>query len=247
MTPSDTPVLRFESIDSTNEEALRRLASGLIAPFWIVSEVQTRGRGRAGRQWKSPGGNLYATLAVTLKVSAATATQLSFVAGLAAHDAASAFLSQDKASRLRLKWPNDLMLDGAKLAGLLLESVTVADGLAVILGIGINVAAPPADTGRSVASLALSPSSVEDVFESLADALERRIAEWNEGRGFPAIREAWLARALALNETISVNLNSSIIRGRFSGVDDNGALKLTTEAGVVMTVTAGDIYPDALR
>ncbi|ADP72813.1 biotin/acetyl-CoA-carboxylase ligase [Rhodomicrobium vannielii ATCC 17100] len=245
----EIPVLRFDSIDSTNEEALRQLAAEADLPLWIVARTQTKGRGRAGRSWQSPEGNVYATLLLKTAVSAATATQLSFVAGLAAHDAAAAHLSPNEAARLRLKWPNDLMLGRAKLAGNLLESISLARnrGLAVVLGVGMNVAALPDDTGRDVASLGLAPSSVEAVFASLARAFDIWLARWNEGRGFPAIREAWLSRALALNETISVNLNNSIIRGRFCGVDDTGALKLTTEAGVVMTVTAGDIYPDALR
>ncbi|MBT3070403.1 biotin--[acetyl-CoA-carboxylase] ligase [Rhodomicrobium sp. Az07] len=249
MTLPDIPVLRFDSIDSTNEEALRQLAGGARLPFWIVARTQTKGRGRAGRSWQSPAGNVYATLVLKTGASAATATQLSFVAGLAAYDAAAAHLAPDEASRLRLKWPNDLMLGRAKLAGNLLESISLAEdrSLAVVLGVGMNVAAPPADTGREVASLGLVSSSVEAVFASLARAFDIRLARWDEGRGFPAIREAWLSRALALNEKISVNLNNSIIRGRFCGVDDTGALMLTTEAGVVMTVTAGDIYLDALR
>jgi len=249
MTFRDTPIHRFESLDSTNEEALRQLAAGAEPPFWIVARAQTKGRGRAGRSWQSPEGNLYATLVLKTAASAATSTQLSFVAGLAAHDAAAAHLSADDATRLKLKWPNDLMLGNAKLAGNLLESVSLPGGrgLAVVLGVGMNVAAPPSDTGRDVASLNIAPTHVDAVFASLAGALYDWIARWDEGRGFPAVRDAWLARALALNEPISVNLNNSIIRGRFCGVDNTGALQLETDVGVVMTVTAGDIYPDALR
>ena len=140
------------------------------------------------------------------------------------------------------------MLGAAKLAGILLESLPSpkGNGLAVILGMGINVTHAPADTERAVANLGLEPSAVAEVFASLAAALDTWLARWDEGRGFPAIREAWLARALALNEPISVNLNGSAIRGRFRGVDAAGALQLETEPGVVITVTAGDIYPDAL-
>jgi BirA family biotin operon repressor/biotin-[acetyl-CoA-carboxylase] ligase len=242
------PVLRFESLDSTNEEALRQLAAGAAPPLWIVADEQSRGRGRGGRRWNSPKGNLYATLLIETGVSAAVATQLSFVAALAAHDAIATHLRSGQISRLRLKWPNDVMLDGAKLAGLLLESLASpkGKGLAVILGVGINVSFAPPITDRAAATLGLDPSAVPQVFASLAAALETWLQWWDEGRGFPAVRQAWLSRALALNEPISVNLNGAAVRGKFRGVDAGGALQLETEPGVVITVTAGDIYPDAL-
>ncbi len=170
------------------------------------------------------------------------------MAALAAHDAIATYLPSGQLSRLRLKWPNDVMLDGKKLAGLLLESIASSKGkgLAVILGIGVNVSFAPSIADRAAATLGLDPAAVGQVFASLAAALETWLKWWDEGRGFPAIREAWLSRALALNEPISVNLNGAAVRGRFRGVDAAGALQLEIEPGVVITVTAGDIYPDAL-
>ena len=245
---ADIPVLRFASLDSTNEEAVRRLAARERTPFWIVADEQTRGRGRSGRRWQSPAGNLYATLVIETRVSASVATQLSFVAGLAVHDAVAAHLPADQLPRLRLKWPNDVMFGAAKLAGILLESLPSPKrkGLTVILGMGINVAFAPTETERAVASLGLEPADVPRVFAKLASALETWLARWDEGRNFPAIREEWLGRALSLNESISVNLNASAIRGKFRGVDAAGALQLETKPGVVVTVNSGDIYPDAL-
>jgi BirA family biotin operon repressor/biotin-[acetyl-CoA-carboxylase] ligase len=139
------------------------------------------------------------------------------------------------------------MLGAAKLAGILLESVAspTGKGLAVILGMGVNVSHAPPDAERAVASLELDASAVPQVFASLAASLSEWLGRWDEGRGFPAIREAWLGRALSLNESISVNLNGAAIRGRFRGVDAAGALQLETKPGVVITVTAGDIYPEA--
>ncbi len=245
---ADIPVLRFESLNSTNEEALRRLAAGERTPFWVVADEQTRGRGRSGRRWQSPAGNLYTTLVIETSVSAAVATQLSFVAALAVHEATAAHLAADQRPRLRLKWPNDVMLGSAKLAGILLESLTPPKekNLAVILGIGVNVTHAPTGIERAATNLGLQASAVSQVFASLAASFDVWLARWDEGRGFPAIREAWLARALALNDPISVNLNGTTIRGRFRGVDGAGALQLETKPGVVITVTAGDIYPDAL-
>jgi BirA family transcriptional regulator, biotin operon repressor / biotin---[acetyl-CoA-carboxylase] ligase len=244
---ADIPVLRFESLDSTNEEALRRLAARVRTPLWIVADEQTKGRGRSGRHWQSPAGNLYASLVIETGVSASVATQLSLVAGLAVHETVAARLPAAQRPRLRLKWPNDVILGGAKLAGILLESVASpkGKGLAVILGMGINVSHAPLETERAVASLGLEASAVPQVFASLAAALSEWLKRWDDGRGFASIREAWLGQALSLNESISVNLNGSAIRGRFRGVDAAGALQLETRPGVVITVTAGDIYPDA--
>jgi BirA family transcriptional regulator, biotin operon repressor / biotin---[acetyl-CoA-carboxylase] ligase len=244
----EIPVLRFESLDSTNEEAQRQFSAGAALPLWIVADEQFRGRGRSGRSWTSPKGNLYTTLLIETRVSPAIATQLSFVSALAAHDAVAALLPAEKIRQLRLKWPNDVMLNGAKLAGVLLESMNKpqGEGLAVALGVGVNVSHAPANENRAVASLGLDATAVPDVFRALASAFEKRLAQWDEGRSFPRVREAWLDRALALNESISVNLNGTAIRGKFLGVDAAGTLQLETEPGVVITVTAGDIYPDAL-
>jgi BirA family transcriptional regulator, biotin operon repressor / biotin---[acetyl-CoA-carboxylase] ligase len=239
-------ILRFEILDSTNEEAIRQLASGCETPLWIVAEEQTRGRGRGGRRWHSPKGNLYATLLLKARVTAAVATQLSFVAGLATYDAAASHLSPAALPALRLKWPNDVMLGGAKLAGVLLESLAAPkdDGLAVVLGIGINVSHLPPEAGRPVASLGLELAEVDHVFQSLGASLDGWLARWDDGRTFADIREVWLSRALALHEPISVNLNGSAIRGRFRGLDSAGALQLEIEQGVVITITAGDMYPE---
>jgi BirA family biotin operon repressor/biotin-[acetyl-CoA-carboxylase] ligase len=244
--PDGYAVLSLRSVDSTSDEALRHLNAGCETPLWVVADEQTQGRGRSGRVWHSPPGNLYASLLVTLRISPAAATQLSFVAGLAAHEAIARFLPIERRSALKLKWPNDVLCGGAKLAGILLESLTAPNGqdLAVILGIGINVAHAPSGTGREVTSLGLPRSSIPEVFNALAACCVRWLGVWNEGGGFPAIREAWLERAFALDEPISVNLNGTVIQGKFCGIDFGGALQLETHPGVVMRVTAGDIYPD---
>ncbi len=244
--PDSQSVVCLRSVDSTSDEALRRLSAGCQTPLWIVAEEQTKGRGRSGRVWHSPPGNLYASLLLTSKVSVATATQLSFVAGIAALEAIAGVLPPARRGALKLKWPNDVLCDKAKLAGILLESLKApnGDGLAVILGIGINVSSAPSGTDRGVTSLELPPSAIPEVFNALAASCVHWLAIWNEGKGFASIREAWLERAFALNEPISVNLNGKVIHGRFCGVDIGGALQLETHPGVVMRITAGDIYPD---
>ncbi len=239
-------VLRLESLDSTNEEALRQLSAGVDSPLWIVAGEQSKGRGRGGRHWLSPKGNLYASLLLRLNVSATIATQLSFVAALAAYDAAASQLITAQIPDLRLKWPNDIMLGGAKLGGILIESLSPPDGygLAVIIGIGINASVAPPVTDRAATALECDPGACARLFETLANAFEIWLNRWDQGRGFADIRQTWLSRAHAAGEPISVNLSGSSIRGRFHGVDQRGALQLETAPGVVVTVNAGDIYPD---
>jgi BirA family transcriptional regulator, biotin operon repressor / biotin---[acetyl-CoA-carboxylase] ligase len=241
------PVLRFQTLDSTNEEALRQLTAGCATPLWILAEQQTHGRGRGGRRWDSPKGNLYATLVIRTAVSASVATQLSFVAGLGTYDAIASHIPAGQRPALQLKWPNDVMLGGGKLAGVLLESLATPHErwLSVLLGIGINISKAPEGAGRPVACLGLSALEVEPVFQSLATCLHSWLAIWDAGKGFAEIRQAWLGKALALNEIIRVHLNGSQLRGRFRGLDQAGSLQLETEPGVVIKITAGDVYLDA--
>lgn len=153
-------------------------------------------------------------------VTASSATQLSFVAALAAYDAIASHLPTDQRSALRLKWPNDVLLEGAKIAGILIESMSgpKGTGVAVAIGIGINVAAAPSHTGRPVAALGSDASIGPAVFEALGRAFETWLARWGEGRGFAGIREAWLARAHVMGERLNVSLNGSSIEGRFHGI-----------------------------
>ncbi len=240
-------VIFFDTIDSTNDEALRQAGAGAKSPLWIVARAQTKGRGRGGRKWQSPKGNLYASLLLHLTVSPSTATQLSFVCALAAYEAVSAHVDPSRLQGLRLKWPNDVLLDGAKLAGILIESVAAnGKGLTIIAGIGMNVAAPPAEIGRPVAAIGNPPEACAAIFDSLANAFDTWFARWDMGRGFPKIREAWLARAFAMNEIISVSLNGSPIQGTFrgrssrlSGLKDYRAAPITKQDTIKRMPTTG--------
>ncbi len=226
---------------------MRQLERGCKGPLWIVAGAQSQGRGRGGRRWHSPKGNLYASLLLRLDISAVVATELSFVAALAAYDAIASQLPSEQLGALRLKWPNDVMLAGAKIAGILIESLAspMGSGLAAVVGIGINVSSAPPDTGRAATALRAAPGDCARVFEALAASFETWRGRWNEGKGFASVREAWLARAHVPGEPVSVNLNGSSIRGTFRGVDERGALQLETLAGVVITLNAGDIIPAA--
>ncbi|WP_248308071.1 biotin--[acetyl-CoA-carboxylase] ligase [Bosea sp. AS-1] len=231
-----------DEVASTMEEARRALDQGEPGKLWIVARSQNAGRGRHGRQWGSPAGNLYASLLLTDPCEPALAPQLGFVAGLALHDAAAKLLGP-AAAKLKLKWPNDLLLGGAKMSGLLLEGESRAGRLNVILGCGVNIASCPSDTPYPATYLkALAPeASVEALLTALSDAWAKRFAIWSEPGGFGPIRAAWLERAAFLGETITIRLPEGPLQGRFAGLDPTGRLELEAETGRRL-IDAGDLF-----
>jgi BirA family transcriptional regulator, biotin operon repressor / biotin---[acetyl-CoA-carboxylase] ligase len=240
--PSDSVRhIALESTSSTNAEALARGRDGERGLLWITSRIQTQGRGRNGRSWISPRGNFYGTLLLTEPCTPAVAPQLAFVAGLAVHDAVAECASQ-LASQLALKWPNDLLLEGKKLAGILIESETTPV-LQIAVGVGVNCNSHPADTLYPATDLAAHGPAVsaETLFTALAQTMQRRLGQWEKGAGFARIRADWLARAVGLGETINVRLPEREFSGRFEGLDEAGRL-LVQESGRITTVTAGDVF-----
>jgi BirA family biotin operon repressor/biotin-[acetyl-CoA-carboxylase] ligase len=233
--------IALESTGSTNAEALARARDGELGPLWITACIQTQGRGRNGRSWISPLGNLYGTLLLTDPCTPAVASQLALVAGLAVHDAVAECAPQ-LASQLALKWPNDLLLEGKKLAGVLMESETTPV-LQIAVGVGVNCSSHPADTLYPATDLAAHAAAVsaQTLFTALAQTLPRRLAHWEKGAGFARIRADWLARAAGLGETIKVRLPEREFSGRFEGLDAAGRL-LVQESGRITTVTAGDVF-----
>jgi BirA family biotin operon repressor/biotin-[acetyl-CoA-carboxylase] ligase len=231
-----------DEVASTMEEARRALDQGDAGRLWIVARQQNAGRGRHGRQWGSPPGNLYASLLLVAPCEPAVAPQLGFVAGLALHDAASRVLGPAGAG-LKLKWPNDLLLDRAKTAGLLLEGESRAGRLNVIIGIGVNVASHPEGTPYPAAFLKQREpqASVEALLAALSDAWLDRFSTWSLPGGFGPIREAWLERAAFLGETITIRLPEGPVSGIFAGLDATGRLLLDTESGR-RTIDAGDLF-----
>ena len=243
--PSGYRLAFHDTIDSTNAEALRLAAEGEHGGLWIWAGAQAAGRGRAGRSWTSPAGNLHASLLLRPRVPLATALQLSLLAGVAAHDAVSALAAGAGVTlELRLKWPNDILLDDAKLGGILLESRAgrQADTPAVVIGTGLNLARAPGDLSRPVASLADTGIAVEpaQAFAALAWATAEWLAHWHEGASFEFIRAAWLERAKPIGGPISVRLGVDLISGTFLGIDEIGALRLATTSGE-RRITAGDV------
>lgn len=238
---NDRGLLRLPSVDSTNAEALRRAAAGERGPLWILADVQTAGRGRAGRSWVSEPGNLHASLLVTLSAPAPKAYQLSLVTGVAVYDAIRNAM-QPAPAALRLKWPNDILIGAEKAGGILIESTSSAAGLCAVVGIGIDIARTPPSLDRPATHLAAHGAcpAPDELLAHIAAAAEDWLATWDEGRGFDAIRNAWLKRAHPIGERMSIDTGAERIAGAFHGLDDDGALVLDTEAGA-RRFTFGDV------
>lgn len=238
-------IVHFESIDSTNAEAHRRAGKGERGPLWIIADRQTAGRGRLGRGWVSEPGNLYATHLFTIAATPAAASQVSFVASLAVYDMAAKFVEPAAAQVLKLKWPNDVLLGGAKFSGLLPETVH-QDGtgrITLALGCGINLAHAPDEARYPVTALARHGAKVtpREALDRLDAALTHWLAIWREGRGFDAIRTAWLARAAHLGCEMIARQNDTEILGRFEGLQADGAMILTLPDGGRRTIHAGEV------
>jgi len=244
---ASTRVEILEDTDSTNAEARRRAEAGRLDPVWIVARRQTAGRGRRGRAWASVSGNLHATGLYHLNASPAEAAQLSFAAALAAAETVSAALGPD---RVRVKWPNDVLVGGRKIAGLLLESAPVASGgLWLAVGVGINLAWAPDDAERPATSLVAEGGllDVETAAARLSAAFDAWRACW-ASEGFAPIRNAWLARVFGLGEPCEVRLDHETLRGRFADLDADGALRLELRDGGLRSISAGDVFfPAASR
>lgn len=232
------PVIRFAEIDSTNEEARRRAVSGDTSPCWLVTDAQTAGRGRLGRQWSSPQGNLYTTALLPYPRPAAEATVVPFAAGLAVIDAAKA-AGVDTAS-LKLKWPNDVLAGGAKLSGILIETGLLHGKLWMAAGFGVNVEVAPERPDRPTACLCRLPGGQGLTAPRLLAALDlafraRLYSLLNEG--FERVRADWLAHAANIGQPIEVNGQ----KGVMTGLAGDGALVLQLDDGSETHIRAGEI------
>jgi BirA family biotin operon repressor/biotin-[acetyl-CoA-carboxylase] ligase len=240
------PVSWFETIDSTNAEALTKAAAGERGPLFIAAERQSAGRGRRGRSWISESGNLHATLLIADPAPPAVSPQLCFVAALALHDAVLDGCAGLAPTRLKFKWPNDLLLDGAKAAGILIEGMALADNrIAVAIGFGVNCKHHPSDTAFPATDLArsgfdLSPASL---LAKLGMRMEERLKEWGRGEGFSATRAAWLLRAQGIGDEIEVRLPQRNLGGIFESINEQGELVLRRPDGERQAISAGDVFP----
>ncbi len=229
-------ITELAEVGSTNDWLAER-ASTLPDASWVRADVQTGGRGRRGRTWVSQPGNLFASVLVRSQPGEGPAQQLSFVAAVALDRAMVRWVAPE---RLSLKWPNDLLLDGVKCAGILLE----AQGDATIIGFGVNLVDHPADVERPATSLAaagIAPPTAAALCAALAESLATTRAQWGD-YGFASIRTAWLARASGLGQRLEARLGRETPVGRFEDLAADGALLLRLDDGALRVVHAGEVF-----
>jgi BirA family biotin operon repressor/biotin-[acetyl-CoA-carboxylase] ligase len=236
--PDGWTLVALKSVVSTNDEAVRLAEAGAPEGTVVWAREQTGGRGRRGRQWASPFGNLYSSTILRPDCPAARAAGLGFAAALAVADIVPA--GRD----VRLKWPNDVLVDGGKVAGILPESAIGSDGKVehVVMGIGINIGFAPSLPDMRYLGACLG-GTVEAALERLTVALAARLAQWRR-EGFEAVRAEWLAKAGPLGLEVDVRLGEELVRGSFAGMDGEGALLLDTEAGR-RRIVAGELLARA--
>jgi BirA family transcriptional regulator, biotin operon repressor / biotin---[acetyl-CoA-carboxylase] ligase len=243
--PDGFVLCELERVGSTNDEVRRMAEAGAAPGLVVLAGQQTSGRGRHGRAWASPAGNLYASVLLRVDGPLAASAQLSFVAGLALADA----LSRHAPAGIepRLKWPNDVLIGRAKVAGILLESVGKANGAdaaSIIVGTGVNIVSSPPDTPYPATSLveqgfaAITPRALLGAY---LGALDGWLRQWREA-GFAGVRTAWCARGLGLGERIRLRLEREELLGRFVDVTTGGALLLDLEGGGRREIAAGDVF-----
>ena len=234
-------IICLDAVDSTNEEGRRRALTGDTDRLWIVANEQTAGRGRRGRAWISPRGNLYASALILDPCPRPVASQLGFVAGVALVRAARDLGATD----VGLKWPNDLMSYRAKCAGILIEGISLAsDRTACVVGIGVNCAHAPEGLGYATSCLtraggqAVAPG---ELFDRLIERFDDALDEWRAGQAFDRIRAAWLDYAVGLGERIAIQNGRGQREGVFEGIDATGRLLMHSEQGLD-AVQAADVW-----
>lgn len=241
--PDGCTLVSLASVSSTNDEACARARAGAVDGTVVWAREQTAGRGRRGRAWTSPVGNLYTSTILRPECPAGEAAQLSLVAAVALADALAALLPSQ--GGLTCKWPNDILADGQKVAGILLESAgneTAVDW--VVIGCGVNVTSHPADTpypATDLAALAGTAPVLETVLEYYLRHLFAWRDRWRSG-GIAPVRDAWIARAAGLGGAITVRLPDRELHGRFRDLDADGALLLELPDGGQQRITAGDVF-----
>ncbi|MDP3897624.1 MAG: biotin--[acetyl-CoA-carboxylase] ligase [Mesorhizobium sp.] len=231
-------------VGSTNTVALEAARAGDPGNLWVTARRQLSGRGRRGRPWISEEGNLYASLLLVDPAPPARLGTLPLAAALAVYRALKPlFASAPQA--LAIKWPNDILVDGRKINGILLESETLPGGrMAVVIGCGINIAHHPDNPAYPATDLAACgiATTVEAQFSALARAMSAIVTQWNRGFGFAAIREDWLRAARGIGDPVTVNLHDGAISGRFEDIDMEGHLCLLTQEGGRRRISAGDLF-----
>jgi BirA family biotin operon repressor/biotin-[acetyl-CoA-carboxylase] ligase len=232
----------LETVVSTNEEARLRAQAGERGPLWIAAHRQTAGRGRRGRVWQGQAGNLFATGLYTFQAGPGRAAELSFATALAVADVCDEALRDP--ARVKLKWPNDVLVDDRKVSGILLESGQAAGGgLWLAIGVGINLVTSPSDVERPATDLVTAGGDLDRTaaLEVLVRSFEAYRSRWLVD-GFGPIRDAWLARAFGLGQRCEARLANETVSGVFTDLGPDGAMRLDLDAGSRRYISAGDVH-----
>ena len=257
--PSGYQLLHVSQLDSTNQQAMRMAKDGVRQPHWILADEQTAGRGRRGRHWVSPRGNLMTSLYLPTDMTTEQAGQLAFVAGVALAETISHYAAEHRVS---LKWPNDVLVNGAKISGILLETLSgnMANNMAgnmannvgklngLAVGMGVNLAAHPDDTPYPATSLkALTGNAPEPlaILYRLAHHFDK-LLRLHRDFGFAVILTQWRQWAHNIGQAVMVRLEKQTLEGIFEDIDADGALILRLAAddkmGEKIRITAGDLF-----
>lgn len=240
------PVLILDETDSTNAEARRRAEAGEVGPLWITARRQTAGRGRRGRKWESESGNLASTLLLLTRKSPAEAAQLTFAASLAVADLLDRYVPP---ALVTIKWPNDVLLDGRKTSGILIESGPApSGGLWLAVGVGVNLTQTPGETERPATCIAehlnhgvASAPNVDEAAKALAETFGVWLDRWTT-LGFQPILDAWTARTPGLHGPCTARLTNETLSGMADGVEADGSLRLKLPDGSLRVISAGDVF-----
>lgn len=230
-------IRHIASTQSTNEDMAALARTGAVEGTWLRADAQSGGRGRLGRAWISPPGNLYASTLVRRRSGDPPAPSLALVAAVALDELLQGWLGPE---RLMIKWPNDLLADGAKISGILLEGVDDA----VVVGIGVNLAHHPTDIDRpatSLAGLGLAPPDPADFVADLAASFAAWLSRWR-GEGLGPVLSRWQERAHSPGTALSVHAPEGRIEGLYDGLQTDGALRLKSADGRLHLVHAGDVF-----
>lgn len=243
----DYHLLSYDVLDSTNEEAKRLAGGGASHGAVIWAKKQTAGRGRMGREWISPEGNLYVSVLLSPSKDLATCSQLSFVAAVAAAETLDVIVSEQ--SDITCKWPNDILYGGKKLGGILLESFTTADQKGkdrqwVVVGVGINIDHFPEHVmfpATCLRDAGVEIISAKIVLSRFIYNFIHRYDHWAK-KGFKDIQKDWVERAYRLGHPTQVIVGDKQLDGIFDGIDAAGRLLLRQDSGAITGISAGDVF-----
>ena len=236
--------IALQDVQSTNLECLERARAGDPGNLWITANRQLGGRARRGRNWISEPGNLYASLLLIDPSDASNLASLPLAVAVAVHSAICQVLPPASQQPV-IKWPNDILVNGAKISGILLESETLRDGkTAVVIGCGINVAHAPDNVMYPTTTLHAmgATASPEELFAHLCQTMAAVLKDWDRGSGIASIRRSWLDRAEGVGQRITVKLPNRSVSGQFRDIDRAGCLVLMDDERMVQTIAAGDVF-----